>query len=175
MICPPRFARHGLSFRVRLHLQDTLRLPCSRFGARLRRVSRIDRWFWALCLIGSFATLLTAFLLRPDPSGMGTHEQLGLPPCGMVTLWGLPCPGCGLTTSFSALMHGQWRAAWHANPAGLLVFSCVVALPWIAGWALVRGVSVGRALSFRPLFYVFASLAGALLISWGLRLWRLLV
>ena len=35
---------------------------------------------------------------------MGTHQQLGLPPCNFVTLTGYPCPACGMTTSFALLV-----------------------------------------------------------------------
>lgn len=75
-----------------------------------------------LCCTGVGGTLLallvTAACLRPDPSGMGTHRQLGLPPCSLVLLTGVRCPACGMTTSWSHLMHGQIIESWKANPAG---------------------------------------------------------
>ena len=60
------------------------------------------------------AITLIAIVLRPDPSGHGTHTQLGLPPCPSVLLFNRPCPGCGLTTSFTAVLHGDFVAAFHA-------------------------------------------------------------
>ena len=45
--------------------------------------------------------LWIATLLQPDPSGIGTHHQLGLNPCGFLTEIGYPCPMCGMTTSFA--------------------------------------------------------------------------
>ncbi|HCU23725.1 MAG TPA: hypothetical protein DF383_01810, partial [Deltaproteobacteria bacterium] len=61
-------------------------------------------------------------LLTPNSSGIGTHQRLGLPPCLFYTWTGLPCPSCGLTTSFTHLMHGHWREAFHVHPLGPLFF-----------------------------------------------------
>src|SRR3954447_16098360 len=53
----------------------------------------------AVCL----GTVLgVACWLRPDPRGMGTHQQLGLPPCTFYLYTDVPCPSCGMTTSFTA-------------------------------------------------------------------------
>lgn len=56
--------------------------------------------------------------LNPSPDGHGTHQQLGLPPCGSVMLFDRPCPGCGLTTSWTATLHGRFVEAFHAHPLG---------------------------------------------------------
>ena len=66
-------------------------------------------------------TWCTAWAIRPDPHGYGTHERLGLAPCAFRALTGLPCPTCGLTTSVCHLVRGQWREAMQAHPAGPLV------------------------------------------------------
>lgn len=68
------------------------------------------------------ATAVGAWLV-PDPSGHGTHTQLGLPPCPSVLLWNRPCPGCGITTSFSATIHGDFAAAWTAHPFGPFIYA----------------------------------------------------
>ncbi|MFW5697471.1 MAG: DUF2752 domain-containing protein [Fimbriimonadaceae bacterium] len=62
------------------------------------------------------------FALRPDPQGHGTHTQLGLPPCPSITVAGRPCPGCGLTTSFTALLKGNWAAAFQAHALGPILY-----------------------------------------------------
>jgi len=55
--------------------------------------------------------LVIAQWLHPDPRGYGTHEQLGLPPCGFKLVTGLNCPGCGGTTAFVLAAHGHvWKA-----------------------------------------------------------------
>lgn len=72
-------------------------------------------WF----LVWVFVTVCGLWLV-PDASGHGTHQQLGLPPCPSVFLFGRLCPGCGLTTSFTAMLHGQWAIAWRANAFGAI-------------------------------------------------------
>jgi hypothetical protein len=45
-----------------------------------------------LMSLGCLALLVTAGLLKPDPSGMGTHTALGLPPCSMPRIGASPAP-----------------------------------------------------------------------------------
>ena len=80
----------------------------------------------ALFLIAS-ASLVTARLLQPAPRGVGTHEQLGLPPCAFLHLTGVPCPSCGLTTSFAHAARLHFQEAFFAQPFGLITF-CLMAL-----------------------------------------------
>jgi len=86
-------------------------------------------FFTGLILV---SLLTTAALLNPDPHGLGTHQQLGLPPCSAIMLFGVRCPACGMTTSWSHLMHGQLLRAAHANAGGLLLglFSLAIG-PWM--------------------------------------------
>src|SRR4051794_12249344 len=62
-----------------------------------------------------------ARLLSPDPSGVGTHLQLGLPRCGFLALTGLPCPACDLTTAFAHMARGEIAAAASVNAFGVLL------------------------------------------------------
>jgi hypothetical protein len=83
--------------------------------------------------------LLVAVWLRPSSTGLGTHQQLGLPPCGFIKLYGIPCPSCGMTTSWAHTVRGQLAGAWRANPGGmLLAVSAIVAVPWM-GFLAVTG------------------------------------
>lgn len=78
------------------------------------------------------AVFVTAIVLNPDPSGMGTHQQLGLPPCTFLKATGLVCPQCGLTTSFALLVRGRTGEAFRANPAGpVLAALLFTAWPWL--------------------------------------------
>lgn len=77
--------------------------------------------------------VIVATLLEPDPSGHGTHQQLGLAGCPWLSVFGKPCPTCGLTTCFSAIMHGDLALATKAHPLGLLVFA------WFAVGAIYYG------------------------------------
>ena len=38
------------------------------------------------------------------------------PKCMFHSVTGLDCPGCGSQRMLHALMHGDFSAAWHANP-----------------------------------------------------------
>lgn len=64
------------------------------------------------------APLVVARRLTPDPAGLGTHQQLGLPPCTVRTIWGFRCPACGMTTAWSHFVRGQFTSSIRANVAG---------------------------------------------------------
>jgi hypothetical protein len=84
-----------------------------------------NKTFWGNLgvLIISLLVLTTAFLLKPDPRGIGTHEQLFLPPCPFHWFTHLPCPACGLTTSFCYVGKGNLLKAFQTHPLGPLFFS----------------------------------------------------
>ncbi len=87
-------------------------------------------------LIAGGALLALAARLTPDPRGVGTHEQLGLAPCGFHLRTGLPCPTCGMTTAYAYAVRGNWLRAFLVQPAGLglalLTFGAVCAGAWLA-------------------------------------------
>ena len=87
----------------------------------------------------------TAFVLTPSEKGVGTHQQLGLPPCTFLWLTGLPCPFCGMTTSWTHAAHGNILSSFTTQPMGLVLFALdAVIVVWLLGRVL-RG-SAG----FRP-------------------------
>ena len=89
--------------------------------------------------VGLLGLLATAAVLRPSPSGHGTHQQLGLPPCTFWVLFHRPCPTCGMTTAWAHLMRGEWIDACRANTGGVLLgVLAMVAAPWLLGSA-IRG------------------------------------
>ncbi len=100
------------------------------------------RWSHALLLIGVLVMFAIAWYLTPNPQGHGTHQQLGLPPCMIYYLTGRPCPSCGLTTSVSAIVHGQLRLAWRANPIGFLIVAIALGVALNSLYALLRGRSL---------------------------------
>ena len=60
-------------------------------------------------------------ILTPDTDGLGTHQQLGLPPCSMRVLMGIRCPGCGMTTSWAHFTRGEWISSMQSNMGGFLL------------------------------------------------------
>ena len=79
-----------------------------------------EHWiFLVFALLGLTVFLVLGFL-TPDERGFGTHEKLGLPPCGMMELAGIPCPGCGVTTSVSLAANGRFLDSFVNQPFGFL-------------------------------------------------------
>ena len=94
------------------------------------------RWYERvpLVMVGSVLVILlgVAARLSPNPAGLGTHHQLGLPPCTVRVLFGIRCPSCGMTTSWSHMVRGQVVSAARANSGGaLLAIIAATAGPWM--------------------------------------------
>jgi hypothetical protein len=94
------------------------------------------RWIERVLLVTTGSVLIgllvLAARLTPNPLGMGTHQQLGLPPCTLVTWFGVRCPSCGMTTSWAYLTRGRAEAAVRANAGGtLLAMTAAVCGPWL--------------------------------------------
>lgn len=92
----------------------------------------------ALVLAWLGVTTIGALVLDPSPKGHGTHQQLGLPPCPSMLVFQRPCPGCGLTTSFTALLHGDFAAAFSAHALGPLLYALFTATAVLAGYGLAK-------------------------------------
>ncbi|MFW5875524.1 MAG: DUF2752 domain-containing protein [Myxococcota bacterium] len=108
--------------------------------------SWVSRVVWLVMLVGGTAVIATATVLSPDASGMGTHTQLGMPPCGFLVMFGAPCPGCGLTTSFAHMVRFELGGAFRANPFGILLFVTTVLGMLVAAVGVVRDWPVIRTL-----------------------------
>ncbi len=104
------------------------------FGPRVT-ASRSTRIGWATISGVSLSVLIVACYLKPDPTGMGTHQGLGMPPCSFVLTSGLPCPTCGMTTAFSCVVRGRLWDAFLAQPAGMAFCIATIGL-------LIYGVHV---------------------------------
>ena len=130
----------------------------------MRRLSR--RWIGLIVAGPCLAVIAVAWTLQPRSSGYGTHTQLGLPGCGILAKTGWPCPSCGLTTSVSASVHGQFAAAFRAQPFGLVLFMVLAA-------AVVVGLAqaiTGKAIFPRPRLWWAIAGMGGMLAGW---LWKL--
>ena len=95
-------------------------------------------------------------MLSPDDRGFGTHEKLGLPPCGMMEYTGVPCPGCGVTTSVSLFANGRFVDSFVNQPFG---FAFAILSIVFSVWAFVQHFKK------RDLFVEFRALK---LRYWGL-------
>lgn len=129
-----------------------------------------SRLAWGALAVGVSAVLCLAAALEPNPSGMGTHTQLGLPPCGFLYWTGLPCPGCGLTTSFAHMARLELSAAFAVQPVGVLLFAlCVLALPVCLG-GCVRAWPVHATMSRLRTYPIALGVALLALLNWCARL-----
>jgi hypothetical protein len=116
--------------------------------------------------------LLAAFALwvAPDARGYGTHEKLGLPPCGLMEWFHVPCPGCGVTTSVALAARGRILDSARNQPFGLFV---ALAIPAAAIWALaghLRGRDLYRDVTSIRLGAWTWWLAGAIAAAWAYKI-----
>lgn len=140
------------------------RLPSSRSTLWLIRLAAVG-----LSVIPLFL-LVVARNLTPDSDGLGTHQQLGLPPCSMRVMFGMRCPGCGMTTSWAHFARGQWLQSIQSNLGGFsLAILVVAASPYLlrAAWT-----SVPPSLKIQnTLVFSLVAVAGVSVADWA---WRLL-
>ena len=99
-----------------------------------------DASFHVVLLGSSAAVLILSCVLQVagERQVMVPIVNVALPGvCTSQRWFQLDCPGCGLTRSFVSIGHGNFPAAWHFNPAGLLGFVLVaVQLPYRAAQLL---------------------------------------
>jgi hypothetical protein len=128
-----------------LNTPDPQRLP----GRGLSGRGRLGAAAVALACLG---VLLIAAGLHADASGAGTHEQIGLPPCGFLLVTGQPCATCGMTTAFTHAADGHFGLAFATQPMGLLLAVLVAALFWGGAYAALTGTTLNRlyAVLLRP-------------------------
>ena len=127
------------------------------------------RCILSLMALGILSVFVLATFLEPDPRGLGTHEQLGLPPCSFLQWTGHRCPHCGMTTSFSWLVRGQLSRAWTCNPCGpLLALGMVVWASWSAVVA-VMGRWLWTSQPFQYSLLVMLIYLVLALVFWGVR------
>jgi hypothetical protein len=117
------------------------------------------------------ATLIGFGGLRPEPSGLGTHRQLGLAACSWHVERGYVCPTCGVTTAFTLATQGRLIDAVATQPFGALLAMAAGAAFWLAGWAAWSGSGWSRWVMRRALRPAVGALAGLVLMGgWAYRL-----
>ncbi len=97
----------------------------------------------AVLACACLAVLIVAAFLQPLSRGHGTHQQLGLPPCGWVIAFDRPCMTCGMTTAFAFAADADFPRSFAAQPFGTVLAVLAGAVFWLAGGAAVFGWRVG--------------------------------
>jgi hypothetical protein len=85
------------------------------------RLSPRERFTSLVIGLAAAAPVVVAAFLRADPSGLGTHVQLGMPTCTWPTAMGITCPSCGMTTAFAHAAAGDLVASLRTQPMGFLL------------------------------------------------------
>jgi hypothetical protein len=129
-----------------------------------------ERIAWGVIALLCVSILAVAVYLQPDPRGYGTHERLGLPPCGFIVTTGLPCPTCGMTSSFAYMMHGHPLRAFVAQPAGALLCVGTVFTALYALSAAVQGHMLGIQWDRLGPVRVALTIIFVFIGSWGVKL-----
>lgn len=151
----------------RLGSSEAAPSPCDKPAVRLRGW---DRCLYALCWCLGALVLSLSFYLRPEAAGVGTHTQLGLPPCGVYELFGKPCPSCGMTTAFALLARGLISEAVKVQPAGAAVFAAAVWLWLYIPIAFLKRRPFDHIFELKPLLVTAVALIVLILAVW---IWRL--
>jgi hypothetical protein len=129
---------------------------------------------WCLfLLLGSGGMLGIGMWLRPDAHGTGTHQQLGLPPCGWYETWGFPCMTCGCTTAVSHFAHGQLLASFITQPFGFTVALVAAILVPLTLIGVVTGKWRGPSmftLNWYWRYWLYGGLT-ILLAAWVYKVW----
>jgi hypothetical protein len=136
---------------------------------------RAERAWWVAIGAVALGVLAIARVLEPDPSGTGTHLQLGLPPCAFLSLSGLPCPTCGLTTSFAYMARLEITHAFAVHAIGPLLFTLTLASVPLCAWGCATAHPLGGAIKRLRLMRLAAIIAAAVAVSWLSRLAAMLL
>jgi hypothetical protein len=121
------------------------------------------------------ASLFTvSSFLTPSPAGVGTHEQLKLPPCHFHKLTGIPCFSCGMTTSWAWMAHGHPWKSFQTQPMGAVLFVAAGAAGLWSLWCLFTSGTVesrlrGRGRVLNAVFWV------GMLAAWAYKIVRTFV
>ena len=127
----------------------------------------LDRFVAALIVGLAVFFVIVLASVSPDPRGHGTHEQLGLEPCGWPIQYGIPCVTCGVTTSACYLVHLAPVQAFVTQPFGATLTLAGLWTAWIALSALIRRQSIVARLAILPHAKLFVAGLVLLLMSWG--------
>ncbi len=106
-------------------------------------ISPLARAILILLSMAIVAAFLVARRLEPDPSGFGTHRQLGLADCPTRERTGRACPTCGMTTAIAHLSDGELTQAWTTQPAGVCIALAAAGTGLWSAASAWRGRTIG--------------------------------
>ncbi len=136
---------------------------------RARRMTPLEHAAYAVAWFSILAVFSAAAWIHPDPSGLGTHTQLHLPPCGFYEIFHKPCPSCGMTTAFAWMMHLHPVEAFRAQPAGAGVFLAALFLFLYLPYAWVKRKPPINILEAPAFVIVTFGLIALILVVWVTR------
>lgn len=140
---------------------EPIPVPVSPGALRFKR-----RLLAAIVALACGTLLLLAAWMRPSTAGLGTHQQLGLAPCGWIVYGGIPCPSCGMTTSFAHAADGNFLGALKAQPAGAVLAFLTACTLVIATWQVVTGERLLGFCTDRIGARVFMCFGALVLLAW---------
>jgi hypothetical protein len=116
---------------------------------------------------GSLTVLVVAARLQPSPSGVGSHQGLGMQRCQLLDRSGVPCPSCGMTTSFSWFARGNVAASFYVQPMGMLMALAAACCVWAGLYVAITGRPAYRLLMVISGRAYLIGLLGFAIAAWG--------
>ncbi len=120
--------------------------------------------------LGLFSLLVIPYYLTPSPTGIGTHEQLGLPPCPLYFLFNIKCPTCGLTTSFTHMAHGHFQKALECHLMGPLFYVMTIAMAGLFFVASFKPTILNHFLVSRKIRFMIDVILTSWILAWVVNL-----
>ncbi len=149
-------------------------IPVPPLYVRLIRPAKASLMHRAIALgvaVLALGVLVVAAELTASPTGMGTHEALGLRACAFVDRAGLPCPSCGMTTSFAHFADGNWPVSVYTQPMGFALAVLAGIAVWAGGYAAISGRPVWRVMRAVSGMVVVISLLTLAVAGWAWKIW----
>lgn len=146
--------------------------PAPGLSPEVRRRKQIETHVVYLVLAAAVLVLAMTMTRRGEEQVILPLMSEPLPQlCHMKRFTGFDCPGCGLTRSFISLGHGDLAAAWHFNPAGILLFAITALQVPYRTWQLWR-IRTGRDEWYFPGFANWQTMivVAALVLQWIVRM-----
>jgi hypothetical protein len=141
-------------------------------GYAARPLRPLHRAIALVVVAACLGVLVTAALLTPNPTGVGTHTALHYQPCDFLARTGVPCPSCGMTTSFAWFARGNLLASLYVQPMGMVLAILTAATFWVALYMAITGIPTLNLVSIVPAKYYLFPFFALAVAAWG---WKMLL